>query len=122
MLGRPTGGDIVALTPAQINTLTTGNSLVNTVAATGATETIPAGYEFHDVTMDEACTFTFASPAGSGHAFALRLAGAFAPTWPASVKWSSGAAPTHTTPAVYVFVTVDGGTTWLGSQMGKAFA
>ena len=48
--------------------------------------------------------------------------GAFTPTWPASVKWDSGTAPTYTTPSLYVFTTLDSGTTWLGSQVGKAFA
>lgn len=122
VLGRLSGGTVGPLTPAQVNTLLAGGSLVNTVAATGATETIPAGYEFHHVTMDQSCTFTFASPTGSGHAFVMRLAGAYTPTWPASVKWASGAAPTYTTPALYAFVTLDGGTTWLGAQVGKAFA
>lgn len=122
LVGRASGGSVAALTAAQGNSLLAGSSLVNTVAATGATETLPATYEFHDCTMDENCTFTFTAPSQNGHAFALRLAGAFAPTWPASVKWGGGSAPTYTTPAVYVFVTFDGGTTWKGSQMGKAFA
>ena len=98
---------------------------VNTVASSGATETLDvSAYGVHDVTMSEACTFTFSNPAPSGDAssFVLVLRGAFTPTLPASVDWSGGAAPTYTTPSVYVFVTVDAGTTWLGSQVGAAFA
>ena len=72
--------------------------------------------------MDQNCTFTFTSPSSDGHAFVLRLAGAFTPTFPASVKWSGGSAPTYSSPAVYVFVTHNAGTTWNASQMGKAFS
>ena len=94
---------------------------VNTVAASGSTETLPATHPAHNVTMDQNCTFTFPTVTG-GFSFMLRLAGAFTPTFPASVKWSSGAAPTYTTPAVYTFTTFDGGTTWKGVQAGRAFS
>jgi hypothetical protein len=74
--------------------------------------------------MDQACVFTFSNPAPSGDAssFALILRGAFTPTFPASVDWPDGSAPTYTTPTVFVFSTVDAGTTWLGTSPGKAFA
>jgi hypothetical protein len=97
---------------------------VNTVATTGATETLDTSvYSVHDCTMDQACTFTFSNPAPSGKLteFALILRGAFTPTLPASVDWPDASAPTYTTPSVYVFSTVDGGTTWLGRQVGKAY-
>ena len=94
---------------------------VNLVAASGATETLPATHPAHNVTMDQNCTFTFPTVTG-GFSFMLRLAGAYTPTFPASVKWSSGAAPAYTTPAVYTFTTFDGGTSWLGVQAGRAFA
>jgi len=98
---------------------------VNTVAATGATETLDIStFGVHDCTMDEACTFTFSNPAPSGKAssFVLILRGAFTPTLPASVDWSGGSAPTYATPSVYVFTTVDAGTTWVGAQSGSGFA
>jgi len=128
---------------AQVNTVTSVNSLtgavvidlaslgaassdpsraVNVVAASGATETLPAGSEFHDVTMDEACLFTFGAPTLGGHSFVLVLRGAFAPTFPSSVEWAGGSAPSYTTPSVYVFTTVNGGTDWFGAQVGEAFA
>ena len=100
-------------------------SNVNTVATTGATETLDTSlYGVHDCTMDQNCTFTFSNPAPSGDCtiFVLILRGAFTPTLPASVDWSGGAAPTYTTPSIYTFTTVDAGTTWLGSQVGAAFA
>lgn len=98
---------------------------VNTVAATGSTETLDVSvHQVHDCTMDQACTFTFANPAPSGKcsSFVLILRGAFTPTLPASVDWSGGVAPTYTTPSMYTFTTVDAGTTWLGAQVGRAFA
>jgi len=98
---------------------------VNTVAATGATETLDVSlYQVHDCTMDQNCTFTFSNPAPSGKcsSFVLILRGSFTPTLPASVDWSGGVAPTYTTPSVYTFTTVDAGTTWLGAQVGAGFA
>jgi hypothetical protein len=98
---------------------------VNTVAATGAAETLDIStFGVHDCTMDEACTFTFSNPAPSGKAssFVLILRGAFTPTLPASVDWSGGTAPTYATPSVYVFTTVDAGATWIGAQSGSAFS
>jgi hypothetical protein len=98
---------------------------VNTVGATGSTETLDTStYGTHDCTMDQNCTFTFSNPAPSGKEteFKLILRGAFTPTLPASVDWSGGSAPTYTSPSVYVFSTVDAGTTWLGTQVGAGFA
>ena len=98
---------------------------VNTVATSGATETLDTSlYGTHDITMDESCTFTFSNPAPSGNEseFKLYLSGAFTPTFPAGVDWAGGTAPTYATPSVYVFSTVDGGTIWLGSSVGLAFA
>ena len=100
-------------------------SNVNTVAATGSTETLDTSlYAVHDCTMDQNCTFTFSNPAPSGKntTFMLILRGAFTPTFPASVDWPDGAAPTYSTPTAYIFTTVDAGTTYLGQSIGKAFA
>jgi hypothetical protein len=97
---------------------------VNVVAASGATETLDTDlYNWHVVTMDQSCTFTFSNPAPSadGTAFLLELRGAFTPTFPASVDWADATAPTYTTPSLYTFVTRDAGTTWLGFSQGKAF-
>lgn len=109
---------------ASVENIGAVESNVNTVATTGAAETLDtAVYGVHDCTMDQACTFTFSNPAPSGKntTFVLILRGAFTPTLPASIDWGDAAAPTYTTPSVYIFTTVDAGTIWLGSQMGKAF-
>lgn len=97
---------------------------VNTVGATGATETISFDTEVHDLTMDQACTFSFSDAAASGTASSTTVIvrGAFTPTWPASVDWPGGTEPTYATPTVYTFMTVDGGTTVLGFAAGTGMA
>jgi hypothetical protein len=109
---------------ASVENIGAVESNVQTVAATGATETLDTSlYGVFDMTMDQNCTFTFSNPAPSGKAtlFTLILRGAFTPTWPAAVDWPDATQPTYTTPSVYTFLTVDAGTTWLGAQAGKAF-
>jgi hypothetical protein len=139
VVGRITGGNIVALTPAQLCSILSGADAggmtlqdvgaveyrTNTVATSGATETLDTSvYSVHKVTMDQACEFTFSNPAPSGEtsAFLLFLAGAFTPTFPGSVDWGDATPPTYTTPSLYAFYTNDAGTTWLGVSLGKAFA
>jgi hypothetical protein len=85
---------------------------LNTVAASGATETLVMGV--NDVTMDEACEFTFPTVGAGRHEFTLILRGAFTPTFPASVDWPSATPPTYASPTEFSFATVDSGTTWLG--------
>lgn len=68
-------------------------------------------------TITEATTFTFSSPnTADGFALFLTNGGAFAVTWPASVDWPGGTAPTLTAAGVdlIVFSTLDGGTIWHG--------
>ena len=102
---------------------------LNTVAASGAAETLDLEVaNVHDVTLDDDCTFTFSNPPASGTfgKFTLILrqdvGGGNATTWPASVDWEGGVAPTLTTAGsavdVLTFATVDGGTIWLGFAAG----
>lgn len=95
---------------------------VNVVAASGSTETLAWG-RVHRVTMDQNCTFSFGTAPASGLAgsMTLILSGAFTPTWPASVDWSDATQPPYATPAIYEFLTIDGGTTVYGFRGGKAF-
>jgi hypothetical protein len=95
------------------------------VGNTGATETFDlTNANFFSATLDQACTFTFSNPPASGDfgTFVLELTngGAFAITWPASIDWPGGTAPTLTTSGVdqLVFTTRDGGTTWFGFVAG----
>jgi hypothetical protein len=95
-----------------------GSFSVNTNATTGSTETLtlqPA----HKMTMDQNCTFTFPTPATSGHYFQLWLLGGFTPTFPASVDWHGSAAPTYVNDSLYGFSTLDGGTNWLGALIAS---
>jgi hypothetical protein len=93
-------------------------------ASVATTKTLDTSvYGVFDMTMTGATEFTFGSPAPSGKCttFVLILRGAFTPTLPASVDWGDAAAPSYTTPSLYVATTIDGGTTWLMTQAGKAY-
>jgi hypothetical protein len=109
---------------ASVENIGAVESNVNTVAATGSTETLDTSlYGAHDCTMDQNCTFTFSNPAPSGKntTFMLILRGAFTPTFP-TLKWPDSTAATYTTPSIYMFTTFDAGSTWYAKQVGKAFA
>jgi hypothetical protein len=95
------------------------------VGNTGPTETFDlTNANFFSATLDQACTFTFSNPPGSGDfgTFVLELTngGAFTITWPASVDWPGGTAPTLTASGKdqLVFTTRDGGTIWFGFVAG----
>ena len=74
-------------------------------------------------------TYVFSSPPASGTAigFTLKVApsATVTLTWPSSVDWSGGAAPTAPASGetdVFTFYTQDGGTTYYGFQAGNAMA
>lgn len=103
-----------------------------TVAASTAATTLDleAG-NVKPVTLSANTTFTFSNPAASGKASSLTLiliqdaTGSRIVTWPASVKWAGGTAPTLTTTAnradLLTFITYDGGTNWFGFTAGQDF-
>jgi hypothetical protein len=105
-----------------------GKETVQSHGSSGATETIDiANGNSHAVTLNANCTFTFTGATnGTECSFILELTedgtGGWTPTWPGSVIWAGGSAPTHTTTAntttLYVFRSRDGGTNWYGSQVG----
>ena len=73
---------------------------------------------------NQSTTFTFTTGITTGSlGFALQLAngtgGPFAITWPASVKWPNNTTPTRTTTDsktdIWVFNSIDNGTTWYGN-------
>ena len=90
---------------------------VNTVSASGSAVTLPdvTTATMHDVTLTANCTFTFPA-VGAGKSFSMRLTqdatGSRTATWPATVKWHGGAAPTLSTAAskvdVFAFLCFDG--------------
>jgi hypothetical protein len=71
-------------------------------------------------TATAAITWSFAgapaSTKAAGFVLELTNGGAFAQTWPATVRWPEGIAPTLTASGIDVltFVTDDGGTNWRG--------
>jgi hypothetical protein len=102
---------------------------VNTVASTGAAETIPAPTtaSVNYFTLDANCTLTFPT-AAAGRSFTLVLKqdaiGSRTVTWPGTVQWADGSAPTLTTTAnkrdAFTFLCVDG-TNWLAFVAGQDF-
>ena len=95
------------------------------IGNTGATRTFDLSVaNFFSATLDQACTFTFSNPPASGDfgAFVLEITngGAFVITYPASVDFVGGVAPTLTAAGVdqLVFTTRDGGTTYFAFVAG----
>jgi hypothetical protein len=105
-----------------------GGETIQTHGNTGATETIDlANGNSHAATLNADCTFTFSGATnGVECSFLLELTedgtGGWEPTWPGSVIWAGGSAPSHPTTAstttLYVFRSRDGGTNWYGAQVG----
>jgi hypothetical protein len=96
---------------------------VNALANTGATPTIDLSLgNFVTATLNQNATFTFSNAPSQACSFTLVLTndavGGRTITWPASVKWPNGTAPTRTSTAsrtdIYTFFTYDSGTTWWG--------
>lgn len=87
---------------------------------TGAKTLNLANHSFFSGTSVGNTTWTFGTPPSSGLAFGFVLeltnGGAFTQTWPASVKWPNGTAPSLAASGVDVlaFITRDGGATWRG--------
>src|SRR3989338_9869671 len=113
---------------------TYGETLVG--GATGAnsgtayTVNLANGNVFH-LLLNANCTFTFSNPAASGTTsyFTLLLkqdGGSRTATWPSTVLWAGGSAPTLSPAAgaydTVSFMTTDGGTSYLGFAGGLNFA
>ena len=93
--------------PKQTLDLSTGNRFSFTT--TGATEVI------------------FSNPPATGTptGFSLEVdnSSGYALTWPSSLKWHGGSAPTvNAGKSVYAFITTDGGTTYFGKLAGEGIA
>lgn len=101
-----------------------------TSSSNAATLDLSAATNFtHD--LSENVTYTFSNPAASGKASAFTLkvvqdSTARTITWPASVNWPGGTAPTISAGDgdvdYFVFITTDNGTTYYGFTAGQAFA
>lgn len=78
-------------------------------------------------TSSGATTVSLTNPPASGTAVGFTLevnnTGGYAITWPSSIKWHLGTAPTATaSKELYTFVTTDGGTTYYGKLAGSNIA
>ena len=99
-----------------------------TSSSNAATLNLRDGNSFlHDLT--ENVTYTFSNPAASGKLsmFTLKViqdSSARTITWPSSVDWAAATAPTlsagNNNVDVFVFFTIDGGTTYYGFTAGQA--
>jgi len=107
---------------------TIDESTTITSSSNAATLNLRDGNSFlHDLT--ENVTYTFSNPAASGKVsmFVLKIiqgSSARVITWPSSVDWAAATAPTLTATNdgvdVFVFFTIDGGTTYYGFTAGQA--
>jgi hypothetical protein len=107
-------------------TFSTLTQTSNAVAASGTAQTIPdvTTTTLNRIVLSGNCTFTFPA-AASGKQFFLVLVqdatGSRTVTWPGTVKWAGGSAPTLSTAATKVdafeFTCADG-TNWLGHTYG----
>lgn len=105
-----------------------GGETVQAHGNAGSTETVdPANGNIHTLTLDANLTLTLTGPAsGVGCSILLKLTqdgtGGFTVTWPGSVVWPDGVAPTiDPTAGAVTFVTLfttDGGTIWYGFAAG----
>ena len=89
----------------------------------GATETFDCTTaNVHTATADATVTITFSNPPATGDAGYLVIfltnGGSQTITWPTSVDWPAGTAPTLTAAGldILTFVTYDAGTTWLSGN------
>ena len=104
---------------------------LNAIGSAAAAQDVDfsAGY-LHTLTLVVAnTTISFINPPATGRSASMSLeihqdatAGRLI-TWPASVKWAGGTAPTLTATAnavdIFTFYTSDGGTTWYGFTSGQ---
>jgi hypothetical protein len=103
---------------------------VNTVATSGAAQTIPAvtDYTINNIVLSENCTLTFPAAEG-GDSLLLQVVqpasgGPYSATWPGSgIAWVAGIAPTQAVVAnnrdLYSFVCIDG-TNYAGIQISPS--
>jgi hypothetical protein len=128
--GTLTGLDDPADHPWAVLTTDGGKEVISVVAASGTTETLDlADGNVHDVTLTDDCTLTLtgATNGVACHMSVLLRQGASPPhlvTWPGSVEWVGGSAPTLQTALNawdwVALVTLDGGTTWYAQHAGTS--
>jgi hypothetical protein len=127
-----TGAEVLPVVQGAANVKATAQQVVDAAMTTGLTRqalgsintntTIDwSAGSYVTATIGGALTFTFSNPAPTGKACVAYLqltnGGSAAITWPVSVTWSGGTAPTLRAAGVDLlrFYTQDNGTTWFGT-------
>ena len=94
---------------------------VVTLATTSNTVNVALANYFISTPSGTSTWIFTGAPVSRDSSFVLQLTngGAYTTTWPASVKWPAGAAPTLTSSGVdlLIFSTTNTGTTWRGSSL-----
>lgn len=94
-------------------------------AVSGAVNLDVNAFQHYTGTIAGATTFSFINTVGGavsqGISLLLTNPGAFAITWPASVRWNNGVVPTLSVAGKdrIVFITDDAGATWHGVVVGQ---
>lgn len=93
-------------------------------SVSGAVSLAVGSYQGFTATIGGATTFTFATAPAGVFGFVLKLTGgSIGVTWPASVDWPAGAAPTLSAGVdILGFLTFDSGTIWYGIPISLAAA
>lgn len=106
--------------------LGTGRS--NSLSGTSVSVNVSTN-DTYTITTSGNTTFSFTGESPSGTVSTVTLiitaGGTHTLTWPASVDWAGGNAPSAPASGetdVYTFITNDGGTTWYGFLAGDAMA
>jgi len=114
-----TGNTVIGSQSANAKLDVSGSIAVNVVAVPALDIDCSQG-TFFTKTISSASEFTFSNPpADRAYGFVLELTlTSGTVTWPASVRWPGGTAPTLSTGKVQIliFITDNGGTTWYGAS------
>lgn len=105
------------------------SATIPTISSGNLTLNMANGNIFGPVALNaNITTLTISNPPANGTAGSLTLllkanGTALSVTWPASILWSGGTAPTLTSTAnktdIFTLITVDGGTSYLGLKAGQ---
>jgi hypothetical protein len=122
-----TGAETLTNKTIEAGTFTNGYTEETATANTSTAYTISlANGSLQILTLTGSCTFTFPT-AAAGKSFTLLLkqdgTGGRTVTWPATVKWPGGTAPTITSTASKLdkFIFTSDGTNWYGSNGGQNY-
>jgi hypothetical protein len=112
---------------ADLKTVDNQTKLLIDTPAAGATITLNLASlkRYFSVTPNQNFTFAFSNVPAAAGAYATAImvklvnSGGYTVTWPSSVKWPSGTAPTLSTAGTHLIslVTDDDGTTWRGNAL-----